>query len=77
MRTISAVAAWNGEEFRCAGAILAELSGANTQEADHANLRTMVVLQDVDGPKETSESQSGAAVLYPIKHRLTTHPVVT
>jgi hypothetical protein len=51
MRTISAVAAWNGEEFRCAGATLVELSGGDAQETDPANLRTMVVLQDVTGPK--------------------------
>ena len=53
MRTISAAAAWNGEEFRCAGATLVELSGGNAQEADPANLRTMVVLQDVTGPNRT------------------------
>jgi hypothetical protein len=53
MRTISAVAAWNGEEFRCAGATLVELSGGDAQETDPANLRTMVVLQDVTGPQPT------------------------
>jgi hypothetical protein len=53
MRTISAAAAWNGEEFRCAGATLVELSCGDAQETDPANLQTMVVPQDVTGPERT------------------------
>jgi hypothetical protein len=51
MRTISAVASWDGGDIRCAGATLVELSGGAAQETDAANLRTMVVLQEVTGPK--------------------------
>jgi hypothetical protein len=50
MRTLSAVAAWNGEEFRCEGATLVDLSGGDAQETDPENLQTMIVLQDVTGP---------------------------
>jgi hypothetical protein len=39
MRTLSAVAAWNGEEFRCEGATLVDLSGGDAQETDPENLQ--------------------------------------
>ena len=49
MRRISAFATWKGEKFRYPGATFGELSSGDAQETDPANLRTMIVLQDVTG----------------------------